>query len=191
MLRLTEFTCETDCRIIFPELPLQTLLEHCRRKLNEKYIPGEARERKSFGLIGGCQQGATITVEKCLPLLKNARNQEPYKRFMDQAMTRYAIVSETPFSKRGWIADPQELMQKNKQIQQKNLLLGTYHMHRVSWPDDPLRDSPTTLDTVLAADSHMLLFIVSMVNPDQPILRAFYEGKPDQEIPIITKDFSK
>jgi hypothetical protein len=58
-------------------------------------------------------------------------------------------------------------------------------MHRVAWPDDPLRDTPTTLDTVLAADSRMLLFIVSMVTPEQPTIRAFYEGNPDREIPII------
>ena len=111
---------------------------------------------------------------------------DPYKEYMDQVMTQYGVVSETPFSKRGWIADPEELLEKIKQIQHDNLLLlGAYHMHRVAWPDDPRRDTPTTLDTVLAADSRMLLFIVSMVTPEQPTIRAFYEGNPDRETPII------
>ena len=71
------------------------------------------------------------------------------------------------------------------------LLLGAYHMHRVAWQDDPLRDMPTALDTILAADSGMLIFIISMVKVNQPTIRAFYEGKPDLEIPIIIEDFAK
>ncbi len=186
MLNSTEFTCAPDCRILFPEIHLQTVFEHCWRKLSENYIRDEAREPKGFGLIAGSRQDLTFTVEKCLPLLKNARHRDPYKKYMDQVMDQYGVVSETPFSKRGWIADPEELLEKIKQIQEDNLLLlGAYHMHRVAWHDDPLRDTPTTLDTVLAADSRMLLFIVSMVTPEQPIIRAFYEGSPDREIPII------
>ena len=189
-MKYTEFTCEPDCRILFPKDCLQTVFEHCRRKLSENYIRGESREPKGFGLIAGSRQDLTFTVEKCLPLLKNVRRRDQYKEYMDQVMIQYGVESETSFSKRGWIADPEELLEKIKQIQQGNLLLlGAYHMHRVAWPDDPLRDTPTTLDTVLAADSRMLLFIVSMVTPEQPIIRAFYEGRPDREIPIITKDF--
>jgi hypothetical protein len=186
-LKYTEFTCEPECRIIFPEDRLQILFNHCRRKLSEQFIQDETRERKAFGLIAGTKNDLTFTVEKCLPLIKNVRAQEPYNEFMDQVIAQHAIPSETPLSHRGWIAEPAELLGKIKQIQQNSLLLlGTYHMHRVAWPDDPLRDTPTTLDTVLAADSSMLLFIISMINPAEPIIRAFYEGNLEREIPIIT-----
>lgn len=185
-MKYSEFTCEKDCRIVIPEIHLQTLFEHCRRKLSGNFIKHETRECKGFGLIAGIKEGTTFTVVNCLPLLKNVRHHEPYKEFMDQVMSEYAVPSQTPLSQRGWIADPEELLEKIKQIQQENLLLlGAYHMHRVAWPDDPLRDTPTTLDTILAADSRMLLFIVSMVNPEQPVIRAFYEGDPDREIPIL------
>ena len=185
-MKYTEFTCEPNCRIIFPENHLQTVFNHCRRKLSERFVQDETRERKAFGLLAGTKDGLTFTIEKCFPLLKNVRAQATYKEYMDRVMAQHAVPSETPLFQRGWIADPEELVNYVKQIQKDNLLLlGTYHMHRVAWPDDPRRDTPTTLDTVLAGDSRMLLFIVSMVNPEQPIIRAFYEGDPDREIPII------
>jgi hypothetical protein len=111
---------------------------------------------------------------------------------MDQLMAQHAIPSETPLSKRGWVADPEELHEITRNIQEANLLLlGTYHMHRVAWPDDPLRDRPTTLDTILGADSNMMMFIISMVKSEEPLIRVFYEGKPDKEIPIVIRDFTK
>jgi hypothetical protein len=94
--------------------------------------------------------------------------------------------------KRGWVAEPQELLQIIRLMQKDNLvLLGAYHMHRVAWPDDPLRDTPTGLDSVLAAGSRMLIFIISMVKADQPVMRAFYEGRPDMEIDILISDASR
>jgi len=185
-LKYSEFTCDPGCRIIFPNTHLQTIFDHCQRKLTANYKPDESRERKAFGLVAGTKKDQAFTVERCLPLHKNVRNQDPYKKFMDRIMQQYAVPSETPFTKRGWVAEPTELMKNIRQIQQDNLLLlGAYHMHRVAWPDDPRRDTPTILDTELAADSRMLLFIVSMVNPEQPIIRAFYEGNPDRQTPII------
>ena len=110
----------------------------------------------------------------------------------NRALARHAVPSETPLSKRGWVAAPEELLKVIRGIQQENLLLlGSYHMHRVAWPDDPLRDTPTTLDTVLGAESNMLVFIISMVNSEEPLIRAFYEGKPDREIPIVVGNFAK
>jgi len=176
-------------RVIFPGSQLQEIFEHCRRKLACSYVSGESHEQKAFGLVAGRQNDLDLRVEKCLPFMKNARQTEPYKKFMDQVMDRHAIPSETPLAKRGWIADPGELLAKIKQLQKEGLLLiGAYHMHRVAWPGDPIRDTPTTLDTILAADSSMLMFIISMVNKDRPVMRAFYEGKPDMEVPIIVKD---
>ena len=87
--------------------------------------------------------------------------------------------------KRAWVADPAESRRILMEFARKGMeLVGTYHMHRVGWESDPLRDTPTKLDTVLAEDSEVLLVIVSTVDPERPIVRAFYDGIPDQEVPI-------
>ena len=192
IMQQTGIHFEAGSRIIFPNRHLHALYAHCRRKLAEKYRADESRERKAFGLIAGFKTDLDLTVAQCLPLLKNARQMPPYKEFMDQVMVRHAVPSETPFSKRGWVADPEELLKIISGTKQAGLLLlGSYHMHRVAWPDDPLRDTPTTLDTVLGAQSSMLTFIISMIKSEEPLIRAFYEGNPDREIPIIIRDFAK
>ena len=189
MLKHDEIIIKTESRILFPVALYGTVIEHCKRKLSQNYLEGENHERKAFGLIAGRKSGADFIVERCFPLLKNARHLSPYNKVMDSVMTEYAVPSETPFAKRGWIAEPKELLGKIRLIQQDNLLLlGAYHIHRVAWPGDPLRDKPTTLDTVLAADSKMFIFIISMVNVYQPLLRAFYEGKQDREVPVLIQD---
>jgi hypothetical protein len=187
----TKIVLKKGSRVIFPAGQLDTVYEHCRRKLSENYLANESPEQKAFGLIAGYQADLDLTVVQCLPLMKNARQVEPYKKFMDRVMVRHAVPSETPFSKRGWVADPEELMNKTKALHQKKfLLLGIYHMHRVAWPGDPLRDTPTTLDTILGAGSEMLIFIISLVKSEKPRIRAFYEGQPDREIPIVVKDIA-
>ena len=192
MIHHAKIEIKEGSRIIFPKDHLHSLYDHCRRKLTENYLDQESRERKAFGLIAGCPEGQDLVVAQCLPLMNNARQLEPYREFMDGIMTQHAIPSETPLSKRGWVADPEELLEKTRNIQEADqLLLGTYHMHRVAWPEDPLRDRPTTLDTILGAESNMLMFIISMVKSDEPLIRAFYEGKPDKEIPIVVRDFTK
>lgn len=109
---------------------------------------------------------------------------------MDKIMAEHAIPSKTPFDKRGWVADPEELANSIKVCQaNQDTMLGTYHMHRVAWGHDALRDTPTKLDTVLAKDSRLLMFIISMVNPGQPMIRAFYEGDLGKEVPIVKSAF--
>ena len=39
-------------------------------------------------------------------------------------------------------------------------------------------------ERILAAESRMIMFVVSMVDPQKPLIRAFYEGLLEQEIPI-------
>jgi hypothetical protein len=63
-------------------------------------------------------------------------------------------------------------------------MFGAYHIHVVPWPGDPLRDTPTGLDAVLVKGSMMYSFIISMVDPEKPIIRAFYEGEINAETPI-------
>jgi hypothetical protein len=185
MLKHDEIIFIPGSRVIFPQANYLAVLDHCKRKLSGNYLAEESRERKAFGLIGGYRSNSDLIAEKCFPLLKNARSSSPYDKHMDSMLAEHAVPSETPLSKRGWIAEPEEYLDRIKLLQQKGMiLLGTYHMHRVAWPDDPLRDTPTKLDTVLAADSKMLMFIISMVNTEQPIMRAFYEGQSEKELEI-------
>ncbi|MEJ2632834.1 MAG: hypothetical protein P8011_08490 [Acidihalobacter sp.] len=161
------------------------LLDHCLRKLEERYQEGETPEPKAYGLIGGTVENGTLTVSQIAPLRRNARLTEPHRSFMDDILNRYAVASVTPLERRGWVADPRESRRILTDFDQQQLeLVGTYHMHRVSWKGDSLRDMPTELDTVLAEDTDLLMFIISVVDPSSPIVRAFYEGDCAAEIPL-------
>ena len=177
-------TNDPDTYIVLPEINRETILEHCRRAL-EAHRNGRAEEGKSFGLVCGTVFKHVITVADSFPLQKNVRSQAPYKEYMDKIMEEHAIASVTPLDQRGWVADPAELFTRIKECRGKGqMLIGTYHMHKVGWDHDSLRDTPTKLDAVLARESELLMFIISMVDPARPVIRAFYEGIMDREIPI-------
>jgi len=172
-------------RIFLPNFLWAEIIRHCRRKLHGDYLPGEGPAPKAFGLIGGRVDGDRLTVEVVIPLLKNARDCADQKSHMDNAMERHAVPSETPLDHRGWVAEPGELDAALAAIQQQGLrLIGNYHMHRVAWAHDQQRDTPTHLDTILGSTSRMFMFIIAMVNPDTPTIRAFFEGVQDLEVPI-------
>lgn len=162
------------------------MLAHCHRKLNgNEYLPGEDQERKAFGLLGGRNANGIIEVISCHPLLRNDRQDATHKEYMDEMMEAHAIPSETPLSERGWVAAMDELTGILKYCRDLDMvLIGTYHMHRVAWPNDIKRDTPTKLDTLLGINSRLLMFIISMTNPNKPLLRAFYEGDINRELPI-------
>ena len=166
------------------------MIDHCLRKLEGNYLKNENRDYKAFGLLAGDKNDERITVSAVYPLIRNARSMEPHSQFMDMMMEEHAIPSETPLSKRGWVAEPEELAMALLKFKEKGLsLVGSYHMHRVAWENDATRDTPTTLDTILGCNSRMIMFIISMVNPEKPIIRAFSEGSAEKEIPIdITDD---
>ena len=177
-------TYSPDTYIRLPELNRQALLEHCHRSL-EAFREGLSDEGKAFGLIFGSVSGQIITVTNCFPLQRNVRSLSPYKDYMDRMMTEHAIPSVTSLDRRGWVADPAELFSRIKECRKSGqMLLGTYHMHRVGWEHDSVRDTPTKLDAVLAKESGLLMFIISMVIPEQPIIRVFYEGIMEQEVTI-------
>lgn len=182
-------TKSPDTRIILPESNRRTIIAHCQEALGE-FAPGGSGECRAFGLVGGAVSGRLITVAHCLPLHRNIRSRPPFKEFMDKVMAEHAIPSQTPLDQRGWVADPAELAGRVEEIRRHgHTLLGTYHMHRVGWPHDPKRDTPTNLDTVLARESRLMMFIVSMVEPARPIIRAFYEGIREEEIPITLPEW--
>lgn len=167
-----------------PDRQRQIIVEHCCRVL-DAYRQGRTEECKAFGLVCGTIAGQVITVADCSPLHRNVRSQSPHKERMDRIMAEHAIPSKTPLEMRGWVADPAELFARIRECRSRgHKLLGTYHMHWVGWAHDPDRDTPTTLDRVLGRESGLLMFIVSMVEPTRPILRAFYEGSMEQELPV-------
>ena len=173
-------------RILLPEHIWEEIVAHCRRKVAGDFLPGESKVNRAFGILAGVRESSELQVRMVLPVKKNARNQEPLKSFMDKMMEEHAVPSTTPLSKRGWITDPQEFKECLDRCQKKGLsIFGAYHIHVVPWEGDPIRDTPTRLDTLLVKDSRMFSFIISMVDIEHPSMRAFYEGKTEQEAPII------
>jgi hypothetical protein len=175
-------TFDPDTHIILPVVHRQAILGHCNRAL-AAHRNGRAEEGKAFGLVSGTVLGQVITVAGSFPLRKNVRSQAPYKEYMDRTMEEHAVASVTPLDQRGWVAEPAELFARIKECRSNGqIVIGTYHMHKVGWEGDSLRDTPTRLDTVLAQGSGLLMFIISMVDPARPIIRAFYEGITAREI---------
>jgi len=161
------------------------LIQHCLRKLNEFYEPSETREKKAYGLLGGKVENNFLYINYIKPLRVNFRSQYGYKQYMDDILNKYAEASETPLSKRGWVASPDELESTFTECDKKNIeLVGNYHMHRVAWKHDLTRELPTKLDYVLAKDSGFITFIISAVDLKNLIIRAFFEGDSDKEIDI-------
>ncbi|MBI5787555.1 MAG: hypothetical protein HZA78_01690 [Candidatus Schekmanbacteria bacterium] len=173
-------------QIIFDKAQYDALIAHCRRKFSGQYLPEERPEKKAYGLAGGKKGGDKLTICKIFPLKKNLRNEDYYDEEMTKTMYAHGIPSKTPFERRGWVADPQEVFAAYQEAEASGLeIVGSYHMHLVPWPGDPIRDTPTEIDTVLAEDSNMYNFIISLVDPDKPSMRAFYESILEKEIPII------
>lgn len=179
------FLNQTIHKITLPKAQREALLAHCIRKLNQQYLDHEIKERKAYGLIGGKIINDSLYIEKIAPLYKNTRTEGEDKKYMDGALNSYAQASETPLAQRGWVAHPEETLDILTDFASDSLeIVGAYHMHRVSWENDVTRERPSVLDTELAKDSGLFAFIISVVNPKVPVIRAFYEGFPDQELTI-------
>ena len=161
------------------------ILQHAERKLRGDYFQNEETERKAYGLVGGRQRDGHIEVTHVFPLRLNLRSDPQYKPTMDQLMAETAIPSETPLSRRGWVAHPDEIRAAEQACDESDsMILGSYHMHRVAWLHDRLRDTCTELDTRLAEGSGLWMLILSMVDPGRPVLRAFFEGRNDHEAQV-------
>ena len=164
----------------------RSLIGHGLRKLNGEYRPDETHERKAYGLLGGRPREARIDVTHVFCLAKNARFEPAYRREMDELMTSLAVPSETPLERRGWLTDPDELLDAERRCEAANaVIFASYHMHRVSWPHDPLRDTCTAIDTALAEGRGLWVMILSLVDPQRPTLRAFFEGDNDREARVV------
>jgi hypothetical protein len=168
--------------IVFPRALYASVVGHAVRKLTGHYLDGETPERKAFGMLAGRPTATGFRVTGVFPLIANLRHEADHRGMMDEAVGAHAIPSETPMEQRGWIADPRELLDIERACDHTDwVLFGNYHTHRVAWPHDPLRDSCTELDRVLAAESAQWTFILSVVDLHRPRLRAFYEGDNGRE----------
>lgn len=160
----------------------EQLVGHAERKLRGEYQDDEVPEKKAYGLIGGHWRGAGIEIVHVVPLRQNLRWSAGVKDYMDGLVQDMAVRSETPLERRGWVTDPAEVRAAEEDFDRAGaMLVGSYHMHRVPWEQDPWRDRCTDLDRQLAAGSGLWVFILSMVAPEQPILRAFFEGSNAHE----------
>lgn len=179
-------------KIVFPAAEFQRLFGHCRRKLRGEYLPDELPDKKAYGLLGGRIEGRSVRVGEVFPLRHNLRNRKSNRETMNERMREHAVPSETPFERRGWVADPKEVMDADRVFGEEGLILfGTYHMHRVPWEHDPLRDTCTEIDRVLAQGSGLWTFVVSLVDPERPIVRAFFESRNEREVPIRFTDVGR
>lgn len=171
--------------IVFPAELHEELIGHARRKLSGRYIEGEEQAPKAYGLVGGRLLDGHADVTHVVPLLHNQRDEPHLKPVLDQVMDELAVRSETPLDRRGWVSDPKEVLAAERRFDAAGaMLLGGYHMHRVPWAHDAVRDGCTEVDTELAAGSGLWMFILSMVEPSSPILRAYFEGDNAREAPI-------
>ncbi|HSZ69043.1 MAG TPA: hypothetical protein VK756_01645 [Solirubrobacteraceae bacterium] len=172
-------------QIELPHAHLQVLLRHARRKLEGRWVSGETREHQAFGLLAGRMTGTAIRTSGVFPLLRNLRGDPRAGADLDAAVRALATPSRTPLRRRGWLADSREIFAVYRRCEVVgDLVYGSYHMHKVSWKHDPLRDTPTPLDNALGVNQGIWMLIVSMVDPHQPRLRAFFEGDKDREVPI-------
>ncbi len=162
------------------------LLGHARRKLRGEYRPGETRERKAFGLLAGRIDAERIATNDVVALARNLRHDDPYREQIDTLVHALAVPSETPLQRRGWLADPAELIATQQACDLAGtVIFGSYHMHRVGWPEDPNRETCTALDEALARGCGLWMLVLSMVDPDRPVLRAFFEGDNEREARVV------
>lgn len=170
---------------LVPRSVRDAVVGHARRKLRGDHVAGEERERRAYGLLAGRRQRDRVELSHAFPLRRNLRGTSAFKAYMDGVMREVAVPSETPFERRGWVADPSEVRSVEAAAEADGAeIVGSYHMHRVPWDGDPRRDTCTRLDRRLAEGSGLWVFIVSMVEPDRPILRAFFEGDNSREAPL-------
>ena len=172
--------------VVFPPHLYWQIVGHARRKLSGQHLPGEERAPKAYGLVGGRLLNHHAEATQVVPLKRNARDDPGVKEAVDQLMEEFAVRSETPLDRRGWVTDPRELLAAERECERSgSVLLGGYHMHRVAWEHDPRRDTCTEIDRKLAEGSGLWVFILSMVDPDRPVLRAFFEGCNEREAPVL------
>ena len=172
--------------ILLPAALRAELVGHAARKLRGEYRDDESPEPQAFGLLAGVPEGGALRAGAAFALRRNLRTDPRRGREVDTVVRELATDSRTPIERRGWLAAPEEIFAAQEHCDRAGLtVFASYHMHKVPWEHDPLRDRPTALDTALAEGQGLWMLILSMVDPERPRLRAFWEGRPDAEVPLV------
>lgn len=180
------FDLATTTSIQLPTALCTELVGHAARKLRGEYRKGETRQQQAFGLVAGLREGEILKATEIFVLRRNLRTDPVRGQEIDAVVRELATDSSTPIDRRGWIAAPEEILAAQERCDRVGLtLFASYHMHKVPWPHDPLRDRPTALDTALGEGQGLWMVILSMVDPARPILRAFWEGRPEVEAALV------
>ncbi|SEP37752.1 hypothetical protein [Propionispora vibrioides] len=166
----------------------EKMVRHCLRKLNGMYLLEEYHEQQAYGLLGGSIERNKVVVDTVEPLYLNYRIAGNIKQDMDATIKKFAIPAKLPIEERAWVADPIETKNIINRLKKSGLtLIGTYHMHHSnSWIGLESKELPTTLDRVLASDTELFMFIVSIDEFQNSKIRAFYEGALETEAVIKT-----
>jgi hypothetical protein len=131
-----------------------------------------ALPHKAFGLVGG---GDVYHPKSLYPCVTNLRNTPEWKPVFESYGDFYrdpdlGFVISAPEVK-----SVIDLMDSRREV-----FVGVFHSHRF------LCAEPTAIDIALSADSSLLSYIVSVVNPSAPEIGVFrLTGGAYQRIPII------
>ena len=146
--------------------------------INEKLIEEllgicrNALPHKAFGLVGGDD----IYHPKSLyPCCTNLRNTPEWKPVFES----YGDFYSDPDL--GFVISPPEVKDVLKAMDSRNeSFVGVFHSHRF------LPAEPTEIDIALSADSSLLSYIVSVVNPSNPEIGIFRLADGGfQSVPIV------
>jgi proteasome lid subunit RPN8/RPN11 len=168
----------------------EEIKNHCLRKLSGHYLKNETQETQAYGLLGARIENNTIHIEKIFPCRQNFRNDTSVVHHINSLVDRYALSADTPIHQRGWVIQPEELLEAYDEVEALGLeVIGSYHMHHDgSWLTDMPKEYPSQFDAKLAENSEMLMFIVSIKSGSLYSIRAFYNGLQNKEIRIIIND---
>jgi proteasome lid subunit RPN8/RPN11 len=131
-----------------------------------------ALPHKAFGLVGG----ADLYHPKSLyPCSTNLRNTPEWKPIFESFGVFYCDPDL------GFVISPPEVQTVLGMMEsRRESFIGVFHSHRL------LSAEPTEIDIALSADSSLLSFIVSVVNPSDPEIGVFRLSNGGyQNIPIV------
>lgn len=149
------------------------------RKLYDRLVSlcVDALPEKAYGIIAGIG-GNGNEVEEIYPLQTNLRPDNEKINGIFQSYGEFYCDKDRGF----WI-DKREQFEVLKRIAEKNLkVIAIYHSHRCRLA------TPSQVDIDLHYDSSALALIVSVVNPEQPEVKAFEIGNnrfQESEIVIL------
>ena len=176
-----------EIKVYIPNKVYDELIRKCREVLEAKRrgeIPAD-KNPKVFGALIGQKYPDHIEVKDAQIFVRDLRQEEPYKTYMDEMVYKYS--RPCPYCNiedRGWVADPQEVKQIETEASKAGFeVLGYFHMH--SCPDPKVDMSQVSRLDIELANPWYASVIIDMTS-DPPKLRYFMidEDKQVYECPI-------